>query len=180
MHKLELVSHHLCPYVQRAVIVAAEKRIPLRRMSIDLAHKPAWFLALSPTGKVPVLRVTDAHGLHHALFESAAICEYLDETSPGTLIPTDPLARARHRAWVEFASGTLSDIAGLYAAPDLEAFAGRKAALGGRFRQLEAALQGPWFGGEAFGLVDAAFGPVFRYLDAFEQLCGRVPCGRRA
>lgn len=172
MKKLELVSHHLCPYVQRAIIVAAEKGIALDRISIDLARKPAWFLALSPTGKVPVLRVTDAHGAEHALFESAAICEFLDETSPGSLLPADPLGRARHRAWVEFASGALSDIAGLYSAPDAGAFAAKRDAIAGRFRQLDAALRGPWFGGDAFGLVDAAFGPVFRYLDAFEQLAG--------
>lgn len=164
-----LVSHHLCPYVQRAAIVAAEKGITLRRETIDLANKPAWFTALSPTGKVPLLRVTDESGAEHALFESAAIAEYLDETGPAPcLMPTVPLARARTRAWVEFASTVLSDIAGLYnAAP--EAFPARVATLQARFRQVEQALTGPWFAGPAFGLVDAAFGPVFRYLDCFEQ-----------
>lgn len=173
---LHLVSHHLCPYVQRAVIVAAEKGIAFERTSIDLAAKPDWFLALSPTGKVPLLRVTDEAGVEHVLFESAAICEYLDETSPGALLPGAPLARARTRGWVEFASGTLGDIAGLYGAPDEAAFEAKRKALTRRFAQLEAALAGPatgpWFTGEGFGLVDAAFGPVFRYLDAFETLAG--------
>ena len=167
---LTLVSHHLCPYVQRAVIVAAEKGIALERILIDLADKPAWFLALSPTGKVPLLRMTDERGEEHVLFESAAICEYLDETTPSPLLPADPPARARQRAWVEFASGTLSDIAGLYAAGEATTFEAKREALRRRFRQLEGALAGPWFAGERFGLVDAAFGPVFRYLDAFETL----------
>lgn len=167
---LQLVSHHLCPYVQRAVIVAAEKGIALERTLIDLAAKPDWFLAISPTGKVPLLRVRREQGGEHVLFESAAISEYLDETSPKALLPSDPLARARHRAFVEFASGTLSDIAGLYGAPDAESFAARRRILASRFGQMEGNLQGPWFDGEAFGLVDAAFGPVFRYLDAFETL----------
>jgi glutathione S-transferase len=170
MPQLQLVSHHLCPYVQRAVIVAAEKGIALERVLIDLAAKPDWFLTLSPTGKVPLLRVRDGSGSEHVLFESAAIAEYLDETSPGALLPTDPIARARHRGFVEFASGTLSDIAGLYAAPDSEVFAAKTRALVARFGQIEENLRGPWFAGEAFGLVDAAFGPVFRYLDAFETL----------
>lgn len=166
---LHLVSHHLCPYVQRALIVAAEKGIALDRTSIDLAAKPDWFLAVSPTGKVPLLRVTGAGGAEHVLFESAAICEYLDETTPPPLLPADPLERARQRAFVEFASGTLSDIAGLYGA-DAAAFEHRRTVLAHRFAQLEAVLAGPWFAGERFGLVDAAFGPVFRYLDAFEAL----------
>lgn len=165
----QLVSHHLCPYVQRAAIVAAERGIALERDFIDLAAKPDWFRALSPTGKVPLLRVMDGEGQEHVLFESAAIAEYLDEVGRGTsMMPTDPLVRARTRAWVEFASGTLGEIAGLYAAQDEAAFAARETALRGRLAQVEQALAGPWFEGEAFGLVDAAFGPVFRYLDTFE------------
>ncbi len=176
----ELVSHHLCPYVQRAVIVALEKGVEVERTFIDLATKPGWFLEISPTGKVPLLRVTDERGAQHVLFESAAICEYIDETSPPPLLPTDPLGRAKARAWVEFASGTLADIAGLYTAPDAAAFDAKRDTLRRRFAQAETALAGPWFAGERFGLVDAAFGPVFRYLDAFEaladvSLAGRLP-----
>lgn len=171
-HKLQLISHHLCPYVQRAVIVATEKGVAFERILIDLTAKPDWFLSISPTGKVPLLRVTEETGSEHILFESAAICEYLDETSPSPMLPTDPIARARARAWVEFASGTLADIAGFYAAPDANAFGAKHEALRRRFAQAEAALTGPWFGSDRFGLVDAAFGPVFRYLDALEALAG--------
>lgn len=168
-----LVSHHLCPYVQRAAIVAAERGVPIMRELVDLAAKPDWFLALSPTGKVPLLAVRDAAGVRHVLFESAAIAEYLDETAAGApLMPDDPIARARTRAWVEYASGTLAEIAGLYNAPGAEAFAAKAEALSSRFSRLEAEISGVWFAGEVFGLVDAAFGPVFRYLDAFETLAG--------
>lgn len=167
---LTLVSHYLCPYVQRAVIVASEKGIALDRTMIDLAAKPDWFLALSPTGKVPLLKVrTD--GADHVLFESAAICEYLDETGPvPRLIAEDPIARAKDRAWVEFASGALADIAGLYSAPDRDTFDTKTDVLRRRFAQLEQAVAQPWFAGKRFGFVDAAFGPVFRYFDAFERL----------
>ncbi|MFA5966877.1 MAG: glutathione S-transferase family protein [Sphingomonas sp.] len=166
--RLMLVSHPLCPYVQRAVIVMTEKQVAFERIDIDLADKPAWFLALSPTGKTPLLTV----GAEHALFESAAIVEYLDETCGSPLMPADPVERAKTRAWIEFASGTLADIAGLYAAPNEPAFANKRAALDRRFGQIDAALSAPWFAGERFGLVDAAFAPVFRYLDAFERLAG--------
>lgn len=166
--RLKLVSHPLCPYVQRAVIVMTEKQVAFERVDIDLADKPAWFLSLSPTGKTPLLIV----GETQALFESAAIVEYLDESCGTPLMPADPVKRARSRAWIEFASGTLAGIAGLYAAPDESAFANKCSALERRFVQIDAALAGPWFAGEQFGLVDAAFAPVFRYLDAFERLAG--------
>lgn len=163
---LTLVSHPLCPYVQRAVISLTEKGVPFERIDVDLARKPEWFLALSPLGKTPVLRVDG-----HAIFESAVILEYLEETQPHPLHPPDPLARAGHRAWIEVGSAVLTDIAAFYAAADATAFAARAAALAARFGRLEGRLAaGPYFDGERFSLVDAAFGPVFRYFDAFEQI----------
>jgi glutathione S-transferase len=167
---LHLVSHHLCPYVQRAVIALAEKGVPHERTYIDLADKPEWFRSLSPLGKVPLLLVDG----DTALFESAVICEYLEETAPGPrLHPADPLARARHRAWIEFASATLNDIGGFYAAPDEASFERKRADLAAKFAWLEHRglgdeAAGPYFAGERFSLVDAAFGPVFRYFDVFE------------
>src|SRR3954470_9873401 len=115
---LKLVSHKLCPYVQRAVIVLTEKGVPFERIDIDLANKPDWFLAISPLGKTPVLQVGDT-----TIFESAVILEYLEETQPQPLHPADALARAEHRGWIEFGSAVLNDIAGFYTAPDEAAFA---------------------------------------------------------
>ncbi len=54
--KLHLISHGLCPYVQRAVISLSEKGVDFERSHIDLANKPDWFLAISPLGKTPVLK----------------------------------------------------------------------------------------------------------------------------
>ena len=162
---LTLVSHHLCPYVQRAAIALAEKAVPFERVYVDLADKPAWFLALSPLGKTPVLKVDD-----RAIFESAVILEYLEETEPHPLHPADPLRRAEHRAWIEFGSAVLSDIAGLYSAKDQVAFVAKAEALATKFARLESHLgPGPWFDGD-FSLVDAVFGPVFRYFDVFDRI----------
>src|SRR5437868_1497040 len=177
---LRLVSHKLCPYVQRAVIVAKEKDIPFHRIDIDLANKPEWFFALSPTGKVPLLEVTADDGTATVLFESAVIAEYFDEIAGRPLLPKDPLERARHRAWVEFASAALADIGKLYSAVDATSFDVAADALEARLQLLEKELAGPWFAGERFGLVDAAFGPVFRYLDVFDWRLGRETVVRPA
>ena len=59
---LTLVSHLLCPYVQRAAIALREKDVPFERVVIDLANKPDWFVAISPLGKVPLLRVPRPDG----------------------------------------------------------------------------------------------------------------------
>ena len=163
---LKLISHKLCPYVQRAVIALTEKGTPFERIDIDLANKPVWFLAISPLGKTPVLQVGDK-----AIFESAVILEYLEETQARPLHPADPLTRAEHRAWIEFGSTVLNDIAGFYAAPDEATFKARTAQLEARFARLEARVAAsPWFDGENFSLVDAVFGPVFRYFDVFDDI----------
>src|SRR6201994_4490163 len=163
---LKLVSHKLCPYVQRAVIALTEKGVPFERIDVDLANKPDWFLKISPLGKTPVLLVGD-----HAIFESAVILEYLEETQVRPLHPANALHRAEHRGWIEFGSAVLNDIAGLYSAADEAAVAGKAAQLEARFARLEARVAAsPWFDGENFSLVDAVFGAVFRYFDVFDEI----------
>src|SRR5450631_1031140 len=163
---LKLISHKLCPYVQRAVIALSEKGVAFERTAIDLASKPDWFLAISPLGKTPVLQVGET-----AIFESAVILEYLEETQPKPLHPADALARAEHRGWIEFGSAVLNDIAGFYAAPDEAAFNAKASQLEQRFARLETRVAAPpWFDGESFSLVDAVFGPVFRYFDVFDEI----------
>lgn len=165
MH-LTLISHPLCPYVQRAVIALKEKDIKYERIDIDLSAKPDWFLVLSPLGKTPVLRVAN-----EVIFESAVICEYLEDTIEPALHPADPLQRARHRAWIEFASATLNSIWVFYTARDDAAFQSATKALMERFSQIEKVLgDGPYFAGDRFTLVDAAFAPVFRYFDVFDAV----------
>jgi glutathione S-transferase len=161
---LKLISHKLCPYVQRAVIALTEKGVAFERIDIDLANKPDWFLAISPLGKTPVLLVGEV-----PIFESAVILEYMEETQPKPLHPADPLVRAEHRGWIEFGSAVLGDIAGFYAAKDEATFKAKSAQLEQKFARLEVRINAsPWFDGENFSLVDAVFGPVFRYFDVFD------------
>src|SRR5258707_6190861 len=164
--RLKLISHKLCPYVQRAVIALSEKGVAFERIDIDLANKPDWFLAISPLGKTPVLLVGDT-----AILESAVILEYLEETQPKPLHPANALTRAEHRGWIEFGSTILNDIAGFYAAKDEATFKAKTIQLEQRFARLEARVAAsPWFDGAGFSLVDAVFGPVFRYFDVFDEI----------
>jgi glutathione S-transferase len=165
--KLTLISHTLCPYVQRAAIVLAEKGVAFERINVDLANKPDWFKAISPLGKTPVLQIDD-----DAIFESAVICEYLDDTLLPRLHPADALKRAQHRAWMEFGSALLNAIGAFYNAGDAALLARQREDIRRRFGQLEAVLpdQGPYFAGTSFSMVDAVFGPVFRYFDVLDDV----------
>lgn len=169
---LTLVSHHLCPYVQRAAIALMEKGAPFERRTIDLAAKPDWFTALSPLGKVPLLLVEQPGRPPAVLFESSVICEYVEETVAGPkLHPSDALERARHRAWMEFGSAILADLWGLETASDEARYEQARLKLADKVARVEAVLgNGPYFAGKAFSLVDAVFAPIFRYFDLFDTL----------
>ena len=90
------------PYALVAFVSLLEKGLTFDVETVDLAaqaHHRADFSKTSITRRVPTL-VHDGF----ALSESSAICEYIDETFPGTrLYPTDPRDRARARqvqAWM--------------------------------------------------------------------------------
>lgn len=165
--QLTLISHPLCPFVQRVAIVLHEKGIAFERVNVDLHHKPDWFLAMSPTGKVPLLKVLHADGRESVLFESVAICEYVEDVQPSpALHPQDALLRAQHRAWIEFASATLTDGWGFLNASESETAGAKATAFRMKLERFEADMAiGPYFAGEGFSMVDAAMAPVFRYFD---------------
>ncbi|BDG02974.1 glutathione S-transferase family protein [Anaeromyxobacter oryzae] len=172
MPHLKLVSFELCPYVERSRIVLLEKRVPHEIEYIDLANKPAWFLAVSPMGRVPVLLVDD-----RPVFESMVINELIDELYPSPpLLPPDPLARAEARGWIVFANdvvmpASVAAMTALAGGLGGDARARPLATLRDALAKLEAQLSrrgGPWFLGRDFGLVDATYAPFLRRWRAAE------------
>lgn len=85
------------PHVVR--MFAAERGIDLPREDIDILageNRQEPYLKRNPSGQAPCLELDD--GTHIA--EITAICEYLDEVSPGeSLIGTTPEERAETRMW---------------------------------------------------------------------------------
>ncbi len=158
---LRLVSHRACPYVQRAVIVLLEKDVPHETQYVDLANKPPWFLELSPRGKVPLL-VVDGGAV---LFESAAICEFLEETNAPPLMPADPVQRARDRAWGAFSAELLFTPMYLLSTTDKpDELARLLDGVRTTLTRLDAELAGrQWLSGDGsrFGMADAFTAPFF-------------------
>lgn len=158
--KCTLIGFEMCPYVHRTLIVLQLTKTDYDVKYIDLKDKPGWFLKLSPTGKVPVLQVGNT-----VLFESSAINEYLNQATNSSLMPTDPLTQAKHRAWTEYGSGLIMTNARLLAEQDEEAAKQLlnkfQADLGHLDQELE---QGPYFSGDSFKLIDAAYAPFAAQL----------------
>ncbi|MGZ8228734.1 MAG: glutathione S-transferase family protein [Burkholderiales bacterium] len=172
--KFMLCSFKTCPWVQRAAIVLRAKQISYEINYIDRNNRPAWFLAISPHAKVPVLQIDGKE----ALFESNAIAEYLDETVSPRLHPEDPIARARNRAWTDYVPTFASTLSSTMYSNSEDEYVANAAKLPGPFGKLEEALAkrgnpGPFFNGPKLALVDAAYAPFlqrYTYMDRLRPI----------
>jgi glutathione S-transferase len=144
-----------------------EKAVDFDVTYIDLSKKPAWFLEISPLAKVPLLRVGET-----VLFESAIINEYLDETFPPALHPVDSLRRAYHRAWIEFASDMLRTQFRLSRTAEDGEFEKEKNLLAEQLVKVEEQIDSePFFEGDRFSLLDAAYAPLYSRLAEYKAYC---------
>ena len=167
--QLELISTKRCPFVQRSVITLNYKQIEHQMVFVDLDDPPRWFVDISPMGRVPVLRVDGKT----VIFESAVINEYLDDVTPPSLHPTDPLERALNKSWIEFGGSCCSLTFQIMVAADKQSFDDTVEQLTANLGQVEAVFgDGPMFNGDAFALIDAAYAPIFIRLDVFRDLLG--------
>jgi glutathione S-transferase len=171
--KYMLVSFKTCPWVQRSAIVLREKNTEFEMRHIEPDNRPDWFLAISPHKKVPVLRIDDKV----SLFESSAINEYLDETIEPRLHPADPIERALNRAWTDYVPTFASAVTATAYADTEEDYNKAAAGISVPFERLEKALEkqgkGPFFNGEKYSLVDAAYAPFLQryfFLDRVRKL----------
>lgn len=152
-----LIGFPICPFVARARIVAQEKGVELKVRFIDLANKPAWFLDRSPTGTVPAL---DADG--RFIFESSVISEFINEFGGPSLHPGSPFDRAVNRAWADYAANLLRTQYMLLICDSQAELDRYRIALADTMRKVERVLiHKPFFNGDAFTIVDAAYAPLF-------------------
>lgn len=168
MTKPRLISFKICPFVQRSIILMNEKGVDFDIEYINLDEPPEWFSALSPTGKVPVLEIEGK-----PLFESAIICEYLDEVYGDSVHPSDPFVKAQNRAWVEFTSNLYVGFFKLMMATEEAPMNAAIDAIKACFAELEKVkVEGAYFNGESFSMVDVAVAPAFMRFDFLKQVAG--------
>ena len=167
--QFRLISHVVCPYVQRAAIALEEKGIPYDRVNIDLMNKPDWFLEISPLGRVPLLIIDN----ESVLFESSVIAEFIDESTGGGLLSSDTMQKARQRQWIEFASAVLANIYQFVTAASEAEYSNALQALSRKWQTVEDSHSGgPFFSGDRFSLVDAAYAPALTNCTTLEELTG--------
>src|SRR5438128_2337226 len=163
------------PFAWKVWLVLEHKNIPyeFRLLSFDKEEtKAPSFLALNPRGQVPTI-VDDGF----ALWESAAIAEYLEERHPQKpLLPKDAKGRAIARRMVAEADSylpkTIGELTSLVLfrkepATPAEIAQAQEVALA-ELSRLEAQLTGPFLAG-ALSLADFTAFPWVRMLGRIEQ-----------
>lgn len=101
---MKLIGSLTSPYVRKARIVMAEKKLDYRLELENVWASDATIQQFNPLGKVPCLVMEDGG----SLFDSRVIVEYLDTLSPvSRLIPQQGRDRAAVKCWESIADGVL-------------------------------------------------------------------------
>ncbi|KAF6754012.1 hypothetical protein DFP72DRAFT_1046244, partial [Ephemerocybe angulata] len=109
--QLTLYSAKVCPWAHRTELALKESGLPYKRYEIDLTAKPEWYAPkVNPASKVPAIAyggpdVDPAEPSPDSvkLAESYVLLEFIADLSASTkpLLPSDPVARAKARFFVE-------------------------------------------------------------------------------
>lgn len=100
------------PFVRKVRVVLAEKGAAYSLEQVSPFKPPPDFRAISPLGRIPVLRDTDMPD-PNTLPDSSVICDYLERKFPNPpLYPSDPMSRARALWYEEYADSILAQTIG--------------------------------------------------------------------
>jgi glutathione S-transferase len=98
--QFELISHHLCPFLHRSIILLEKKGFKKNDnftvTYVPIYDLPKWLFELSPKGSMPVLKMNDGK----VLLRSVTINAYFDETIAPSFFPADAFMRAQHRGLI--------------------------------------------------------------------------------
>jgi glutathione S-transferase len=166
---LKIFGHPVSTCTRKVLMTLAETRAPYEFVVVDFAkgeHKQPPHMSRQPFGQVPAI---DDDGF--SLYESRAICRYINERAGGKLVPSDAKAHARMEQWIsveteDFTPHVMKFIfQHIFHRPQepatLEAAGSRlEVALG----VLDAALsKSPYLVGDDLTLADVVFMPYIEY-----------------
>jgi glutathione S-transferase len=114
----ELISHHLCPFLHRSIILLEKKglrqNVDFKVTRVPIYDLPKWLFELSPKGSMPVLKLAG----DRILLRSVAINAYFDETIKPSFLPADAYERAVHRAMILTCGDLLDQMRNVYVAKE--------------------------------------------------------------
>jgi len=167
---MKIFGHPASTCTRKVLMTLHETDTPFELVVIDFAkgeHKQPAHLARQPFGQVPAL---DDDGF--ALYESRAMCRYINEKANGPLIPRDLRDRARMEQWISVETSNFTPHAMKFIYHSVfkreqtpETLEAAGAGLDNALDVLDAALAGKtWLTGDQFTLADICYAPYLEYV----------------
>ena len=167
---MKLLGSLTSPYVRKARIVLAEKKIDYTFEVEDPWDEKSRVPDANPLGKVPVLVLED----DSTLFDSRVIVEFLDSVSPiSRLIPANNREKIEVKRWEALADGVVDAAAAVVLERRRPAKQKSEATIKRQMEKIERGVavmsrdlaDKPWCTGIAMTLADIACGVALGYLD---------------
>ena len=167
---MRLLGSLTSPYVRKARVALAEKKIEYAFELADPWDEKSRVADANPLGKVPVLVLED----DSTLFDSRVIVEFLDSVSPiSRLIPANNREKIEVKRWEALADGVLDAAVAVVMECRRPAKQKSEAAIKRQMDKIERGVavmardlaDKPWCTGHAFTLADIACGVALGYLD---------------
>ena len=118
---IEIISHPLCPFAQRLVLIALAKGwqrdVDFKVTYLDFRTFPQTIVQYSPAGETPVLIVDGV--VRSTSAEHAA--EYIDALATPALLPVEPSLRLTVRRREQKVANALNTLRTVFTAPEKEA-----------------------------------------------------------
>jgi glutathione S-transferase len=167
---MKLLGSLTSPYVRKARVALAEKRIDYVFEQDDPWDEKSRVADANPLGKVPVLVLDD----DSTLFDSRVIVEFLDSVSPiSRLIPSNNREKIEVKRWEALADGVSDAAVAVVLERRRPAKQKSEASIKRQMDKIERSVavmardlgEKTWCTGNAFTLADIACGVALGYLD---------------
>lgn len=166
---MKIFGHPMSTCTRKVLMTLAETNTPHEFELVDFAkneHKQAPHLARQPFGQVPAM--TDGG---FELYESRAMCRYINDKVNGPLVPSDLQARARMEQWISVETSNFTGPVMKFVFQHIFKREQTAQALEAAATQLDAALGimdkqlagHPFIAGSTFTLADICFMPYIEY-----------------
>ena len=166
---LKIYGHPMSTCTRKVLMTLAEADAPYEMNVVDFAkgeHKQVPHMTRQPFGQLPAI---DDEGF--TLYESRAICRYLDEKNKGKLVPTDPKVRAEMEQWISIETSNFTPHAMKFVYHYTFKREQEAAVLEAATKALDTALdvmearlaKSPYLAGNELTLADVCFMPYIEY-----------------
>jgi glutathione S-transferase len=169
---MKIFGHPMSTCTRKVLTTLAETHTPYELVVVDFAkgeHKQTPHTLRQPFGQVPAL---EDDGF--ALYESRAMCRYLNDKVDGPLVPRDLRARAVAEQWISIESANFSGHAMKFIFKDVFKRDIEASVLEAAGQALDKALgimdaqlaKHPYIAGSTFTLADICYMPYLEYISA--------------